>query len=64
MKLNEIIVHVESDDDCEGFHEVLASQLAGSSDGMTLDEMVAFSEVTRRTVERRRDIVDGAFDPL
>jgi predicted DNA-binding transcriptional regulator YafY len=42
----------------------LARQLAASAEGMTLDEMAEFSQVGRRTVERRRDAIEAVFGPL
>ena len=42
----------------------LAQELAGSADGMTLDEMVESSQVKRRTVERWRDIIEETFGAL
>jgi predicted DNA-binding transcriptional regulator YafY len=42
----------------------LAVALAASAEGMTLDEMAAFSEVGRRTAERRRDAIEAACGPL
>jgi predicted DNA-binding transcriptional regulator YafY len=42
----------------------LARALAASAEGMTLDEMAAFSKVGRRTVERRRDAIEDVFGPL
>lgn len=42
----------------------LARALAASAEGMTLDEMAAFSRVGRRTVERRRDAIEDVFGPL
>jgi predicted DNA-binding transcriptional regulator YafY len=42
----------------------LARALAGSAEGMTLDEMAAAARVSRRTVERMRDAVEGVFGPL
>lgn len=42
----------------------LARELASSSDGMTLDEIAAFSNVARRTAERMRDAVEEVFGPL
>jgi predicted DNA-binding transcriptional regulator YafY len=42
----------------------LAQALAASAEGMTLDEMAAFSGVGRRTVERRRDAIEHVFGPL
>jgi predicted DNA-binding transcriptional regulator YafY len=42
----------------------LARALAASAEGMTLDEMAAFSKVKRRTVERRRDAIEAVFGPL
>jgi predicted DNA-binding transcriptional regulator YafY len=42
----------------------LARELAASAEGMTLDEMAQFSNVSRRTIERRRDVIEEAFGPL
>jgi hypothetical protein len=42
----------------------LARQLAATAEGMMLDEMAEFSRVGRRTVERRRDAIEGVFGPL
>jgi predicted DNA-binding transcriptional regulator YafY len=42
----------------------LARALAASAEGMTLDEMAAFSGVGRRTIERRRDAIEDVFGPL
>lgn len=40
----------------------LARRLAGSSEGLTLDEMAREAEVERRTAERMRDALDRLFD--
>jgi predicted DNA-binding transcriptional regulator YafY len=42
----------------------LARMLAGSSEGMTLDEMARAMEVGRRTAERMRDAVWAAFPQM
>lgn len=42
----------------------LARMLAGSAEGMTLDEMARFLEVGRRTAERMRDAVWAAFPQM
>lgn len=42
----------------------LAMELAGSSEGLTLEEMAATYEVSRRTAERMRDAVETVFGPL
>jgi len=42
----------------------LAVALSASAEGMTLDEIATFSEVGRRTAERRRDAIEAACGPL
>lgn len=42
----------------------LARELAGSAEGLTLDEMSSAHGVSRRTAERMRDAVEAAFGPL
>ena len=42
----------------------LARQLAGSSEGLTLDEIASAFSVGRRTAERMRDAIDQSFGPL
>jgi predicted DNA-binding transcriptional regulator YafY len=42
----------------------LALALSASAEGMTLEEMAAFSGVGRRTIERRRDAIEEVFGPL
>lgn len=42
----------------------LAVALSSSAEGMTLDEMASFSNVGRRTAERRRDAIEAACGPL
>ena len=42
----------------------LARALAGSSQGMTLDEIAAFADVSRRTAERIRDAIEQSFGVL
>jgi len=42
----------------------LARALAASAEGMTLDEMARFSNVGRRTIERRRDAIESVFGAL
>lgn len=43
---------------------VLARALAGSAEGLTLDEMAEFSGVGRRTAERMRDAIQEVFPQL
>lgn len=42
----------------------LARELAGSSEGLTLDEISSTYVVSRRTAERMRDAVEAVFGPL
>ena len=42
----------------------LARRLAASAEGLTLDEMAAALQVSRRTVERMRDAVREAFPQM
>src|SRR5271165_4593501 len=42
----------------------LARALAGNFEGLTLDEMAALVNMSRRTAERMRDAVEAAFGPL
>src|SRR4051812_7221593 len=42
----------------------LARRLAGSAEGMTLDEMAAAAEVDRRTAERMRDRLQDLFPQM
>ncbi len=42
----------------------LAVALSASSEGMTIDEMAAFSNVGRRTAERRRNTIEAACGAL
>ena len=42
----------------------LARRLAASAEGLTLDEMAAAMQVSRRTVERMRDAVREAFPQM
>lgn len=42
----------------------LARDLAASADGLTLDEMAARLQSSRRTAERMRDAIEATFGPL
>ena len=45
-------------------HLRLAIQLQGRVGGMTITEMANEFDVSRRTAERMRDAIEGAFGPL